>query len=206
MQPTTTRRILPVLALALSACGGGGPGPGNYFAQPAPAFTPAAAPTLDGVSVERVTVEIRGVDTERQTLRVARDGQLLDVLYDQNTVVFHADQQWPIVALERGDIVIMELLRTHDALHGGRIDVQDRLGVAAEPPLNLMQLSGRITQLDHERGSFVLHTGTGDMHVTLPAYPTVATRAAFHRLRIGADVKLDATPAGNGHFEIYRFR
>jgi hypothetical protein len=55
------------------------------------------------------------------------------VLYDQQTVVVYRQQQYPVTALERGDVVNLQLLQTgQNDVYVSRVDVvqsvQERTG------------------------------------------------------------------------------
>jgi hypothetical protein len=80
------------------------------------------------------------------------------------------------------------------------------MGASARDVTTAMQLSGRVVQIDADRGSFQLQTATGTVTIQLPVYPRQATLARFRSLRAGEDVRLSANPAGTGRFEIHDFR
>ena len=59
-----------------------------------------------------------------------------------------------------------------------------------------MQFTGRVGQIDYERGLFILQTQNGNYTVSLPYNPPQATVDYFRRLRTGDNVRLEATSLG----------
>lgn len=158
----------------------------------------------------QLTAEVRAVDTSRQAIQVtSQEGQTGYVRYDQNTVVVYQQQQYPVTALERGDVVVMQVQEDAQGnLYTARIDVQqsvqERSGQSTGTG-SVQQFQGRVGSVDHDRGWFVLQTQSGNVTVSLPYNPPQATLDYFHRLRTGDTVRLEATPIGSGRVEIYRF-
>lgn len=155
----------------------------------------------------QLAVQIQSVNTSQQVIQVeTEDGQVGSVRFDQNTVVVYRQQQYPVTALERGDIAVMQVQDVGGALYASRIDVQqsvqERTGAGSG---NLLQLSGTVSQIDHNRGTFVLLTQSGNVTVTLPYNPPQATLNYFHGLRNGNTVRLEGTQTGSARVEIYRF-
>lgn len=158
----------------------------------------------------QISVEIRGVNTQQQTIQVAtQDGRTGDVYYDQNTVVVYRQQQYAVNALERGDLVTLQVQETaQGSLYTNRIDVQtsvsERTGQTGTG--SIQQFSGRVGQIDQNRGLFVLQTQNGNVTVSVPYNASQATIDYFRRLRTGDTVRLEAVPVDGGHVQIYRFR
>lgn len=160
----------------------------------------------------QVTVEIQAVDAQQQAISVAtQQGERGTVRYDGNTVVVYQQRQYPVTALERGDIVNMQVQQVQGGgLYTARIDVQqsvqERTGQSpATGNQQLMQLSGPISQIDHREGWFVLRTQNGNVTVYLPLNAPQATSDYFHRLRTGDNVRLEATRSASGTMQIHRF-
>jgi hypothetical protein len=167
----------------------------------------------------QMVVEVQGVDTRQQVIAVVtQQGQQGNVMFDQNTVVTYQNQQYPVTALERGDVVAMQVQQTQQGQpYVSRIDVQqsvqDRNGQGTSGGVynggngnaQLQQVSGRIGQIDHDRGMFQLQTQQGTFVVSLPYNPGNATTDYFHRLRTGDTVRLEGTVTANGRMELYRF-
>ncbi|MBW3569960.1 MAG: hypothetical protein KY467_02525 [Gemmatimonadetes bacterium] len=164
----------------------------------------------------QVVVEVQGVDARQQVIAVrTQQGQQGNVMYDQNTIVVYQNQQYPVTALERGDVVSMQVQQTQRGQpYASRIDVQqsvqERTGQAGSvggtgAAGQLQQMAGRVGQIDHNRGTFQLQTQQGTFVVSLPYNPGNATTDYFHRLRTGQTVRLEGTFMGNGRVELYRF-
>jgi hypothetical protein len=193
-----TLRAMPVaLVLAAAGCSGNTLGTlGDIIGMPSGA-------TQTG----QLTAEIRQVDPQQERIQVrTQDGQSGYVQFDQNTVVVYRQQQYSVTALERGDVVTMQVQQdSRGNLYASRIDVQqsvqERTGNTG-----LLQFYGRVGAIDHSRGLFVLQTQTGNITVSLPYNPAKATRDYFHRLRAGDTVRVEATMIGDDRAELYRFR
>lgn len=164
----------------------------------------------------QLVVEVQGVDTRQQVIAVRTEqGQQGNVMFDQNTVVTYQNQQYPVTALERGDVVAMQVQQTQQgAPYASRIDVQqsvqDRNGQTGSNGTygsqgQMQQLYGRVGQIDHNRGMFQVQTQQGTFVVSLPYNPGNATSDYFNRLRTGDTVRLEGTVTGNGRMELYRF-
>jgi hypothetical protein len=197
------RGIVAVTAtmLAMTGCAGNTLGTvgevlGTVLGQPA------------GATQGQVAVEIRGVNTQQQTIQVAtQDGQSGNVRFDQNTVVVYRQQQYPVTALERGDLAVIHVQEAQGVTYVSRVDVQqsarERTGTGTGTAL--VQMSGRVTQINHSAGTFVMQTQGGSVTVSLPYNPPQATLNYFHQLRVGNDVRLEATMIATGRAEIHRF-
>jgi hypothetical protein len=162
----------------------------------------------------QVVVEVQGVDTRQQVIQVrTQDGQQGNVMFDQNTVVSYQNQQYPVTALERGDVVAMQLQQgqqgqTYVSQIVVQQSVQERTGQGTGTvggSGQMQQIYGRVGQIDHNRGMFQLQTQQGTVTVALPYNPGNATTEYFNRLRTGDNVRLEGTLTGNGRVELYRF-
>ncbi|HUF65276.1 MAG TPA: hypothetical protein VMM17_04800 [Gemmatimonadaceae bacterium] len=82
----------------------------------------------------QLQAEVQQVDANSQRLYVrTQQGQSGAVRFDNRTVVVYRQQQYPITALERGDIVVMQLHEiAQNELYASRIEVtqsvQERTG------------------------------------------------------------------------------
>ena len=74
---------------------------------------------------QTVQAEVQQLDTQRQRLSIrTSQGQTGTVLYDQQTVVVYRQQQYPVTALERGDVVNLQLQQTsQNDVYVSRVDV-----------------------------------------------------------------------------------
>lgn len=167
----------------------------------------------------QLVAEVQGVNTRQQVIAVrTQQGQQGNVLFDQNTIVTYQNQQYPVTALERGDVVAMQLRQTQQGQpYVSRIDVQqsvqERTGQTSGGTYGgtygntgqMQQMYGRVGQIDYNRGMFQLQTQQGTFIVSLPYNPGNATSDYFNRLRTGDTVRLEGTITGQGRVELYRF-
>jgi hypothetical protein len=202
MLSSMTRRVLTLgAALAMAGCGGNTLGAlgdilGGAVGQPGSA------------NQGQLNVEVRGINAQQQVLQVrTQDGQTGNVRYDANTVVVYRNQQYPVTALEQGDLATMTVQDVQGTLYASRIDVtqsvQDRTGTTDSG--SLLQLTGRVSQINQNTGTFIMQTQSGNVTVTLPYNPPQATLNYFRGLRNGDTVRLEATQTGTARVEIYRF-
>jgi hypothetical protein len=204
------RGVALAAVLAASGCAGGGLGGlgglGDILAG-------AAGLPGSGQQQGQVVAEVQGLDTQRQLIQLrTQDGQTGSVQYDQNTVVVYQQQQYQVSNLERGDVVAIQVRQTgQGGAYASRIDVQqsvqERTGQGGAGGVGqVQQFSGRVGQVDYQRGMFQLQTSySGNVVVTLPYNPSSTTVNQFNRLRNGDSVRLEGTQVGNGRVELYRF-
>jgi hypothetical protein len=96
-----------------------------------------------GAQQGTLTVEVQQVRQQDILVRT-QDGQQGGILYDRNTQVVYQNQQYPVSALERGDIVDMRVREVQQGLYVELIQVrtpaqdrQNRLHSSAEPAADL---------------------------------------------------------------------
>jgi hypothetical protein len=158
---------------------------------------------------QQLVVEVQGVNAQQQTIQVrTQEGQTGAVLFDQNTVVVYRQQQYPVTALERGDVATMQVQQIdQNRVYASRIDVQqsvqDRGGQSGVGQLT--RISGRVGQIDRQRGLFELQAQQGTFTVVLPANAGAANTEYFQRLRSGQNVGVEGTIVGTGRLDLYRF-
>lgn len=203
------RGVALAALLAASGCAGGGLGGlgglGDILAG-------AAGLPGTGQQQGQVVAEVLALDAQRQLIQVrTQDGQSGSLLYDQNTVVVYQQRQYQVSNLERGDVVAIQVRQTgQGSAYASRIDVQqsvqDRGGQSSGAVGQVQQFSGRVGQVDRQRGMFQLQTSySGTVVVTLPYNPSSTTVNQFNRLRSGDTVRLEGTQVGGGRVELYRF-
>lgn len=158
----------------------------------------------------QVRAEVQGIDERSQTIQVTtQDGQSGAVRYDQRTTVVYQQQQYPVNALERGDIVLLHLQQSSSGeTYVGRIDVeqsvQDRTGQAGSGQVQIIE--GQVGQIDHNQGAFQLRTQSVTLVVTLPYNAPSQTVDRFHRLRQGEHIAIEGTMLSQNRVELRRFR
>lgn len=187
-------------ALALSGCGTN-LGPLGEILEGI--VTPA------GQQQGQLSAEIQSVDTRQQVIRViTQDGQAGPVLFDQSTVVVYRQQQYPVTALERGDIVLMQVQQdARNNLYASRIDVQQSARErAGQGPAQVQQFTGRVGQINQQQGLFQLQTqNMGTIVVSLPYNPPSTVQQRFSRLRTGDNVRIEGTVLSSNRVELHRF-
>ncbi|HEX6587826.1 MAG TPA: hypothetical protein VF039_02295 [Longimicrobiales bacterium] len=201
-----TRAIALALPLSVVACAGGGGDLGQVLGD----ILGGAGGTGGGTG--SAVVEVQGIDQQRQEIEVlTEDGQRGPIRYDQNTTVVYQNQQYPVTALEAGDVVEMRLQQ----LSGGgyytdyitvRQSVQDRGGTSSGGTGQLVQASGTVRQIDYQRGLFTLQTTQGTVTVALPYNPSAGTVDRFESLDSGERVTVEGYVVGTGRIELVRFR
>lgn len=162
----------------------------------------------------QVLAEVQNVDTRQQVIQIRTEqGQSGNVRFDQNTQVIYQNQQYPVTALERGDVAYFQLQQTQQgATYATSItvqqSVQERTGSQGNSGTyggQYQQLQGTVGRIDYNQGWFELRTQNGTATITLPYNAGDATTDYFRRLRTGQSVRLEGTNLGNGRVELYRF-
>lgn len=74
---------------------------------------------------QQVQAEIQQVDSQNQRIHVRiQNGQTGSLRYDQQTTVVYRQQQYPVTALERGDMVNIQVMQSgQNDLYAARVDV-----------------------------------------------------------------------------------
>jgi hypothetical protein len=170
-----------------------------------------------GTDSGAVTAEIRGVDARNRIIEIRTDdGQNADVRYDDDTRVVYRQQEYPVTALEPGDVVRMDVQRSGNGYYTQDIQVQQSVqerqgeaGVFDSGPFDsdeLYQVSGSVDQIDQTRGLFTLRTRNGEVvTVAMPYNATSSARDRFARLRRGNSVAIEGRFVGDDRIELTRF-
>ena len=191
--------------LPLGACAGGGAGGlgdilGTVLGGPQPASS----------NVGQLVVEVQGVDQQNQQIAVlTEDGRRGNVLYDRNTRVVYQQQEYPVTALERGDVVEMRVQEIQQGVYTDYILVRQSVqqsGGVTGGSANLVQASGTVRQVEYQRGWFDLETSQGLVTVTLPYNPPSTIVGQFERLDRGDRVSVEGYLIANDRIELVRFR
>ena len=130
--------VLVVGLALLPGCAGGGMGGmgglGDILGSVLGGAAGQQQPQGQQGQTQQVQAEVQQLDTQRQRLSIrTAQGQTGSVLYDQRTVVVYRQQQYPVTALERGDIINMQLMQAgQNDVYVARVDVvqsvQERQG------------------------------------------------------------------------------
>jgi hypothetical protein len=158
----------------------------------------------------QLVAEIQGVDTRQQAIHVrTQDGRTGAVRYDRNTQVIYRQQQYPVTALERGDVATLEVQPVrNDELYVSRVLVQqsaqERSGQAPVGG-DVQQLSGRVGQVNPQGGLFELQTGGGTVTVSLAANAPSHVVNRFRNLRQGEAVSIQGRWVAASMMELHAF-
>ena len=203
-----SRAVALALPLSIAACAGGG---GGDLGQILGSVLGGGAGGQGG-GTGTLVVEVQDIDQRSQEIEVlTQDGQRGPVRYDQNTAVVYRNQQYPVTALERGDVVEMRIQQ----LSGGgyytdyitvQQSAQDRGGSSSGGTGNLIQASGTVRQIDYQRGLFTLQTNQGTVTVALPYNPSAGTVDRFESLDSGDRITIEGYVVANERIELVRFR
>ena len=128
--------VLLVGLAVLPGCAGGGMGGMGGLGDILGSVLGGGAGQQQGQQgqTQQVQAEVQQLDTQRQRISIrTAQGQTGSVLYDQRTVVVYRQQQYPVTALERGDIINMQLMQAgQNDVYVARVDVvqsiQERQG------------------------------------------------------------------------------
>ena len=128
-------RIVSSLAatLLLGACSGGALGNLGALGEILGQATGAGAGQQPQQG--QIQAEVQSVDTNNQRINLrTQQGQSGAVLFDNNTAVVYQQQRYPVTALERGDLVAVQVQQlNNNQLYAARVDVvqsvQERTGM-----------------------------------------------------------------------------
>ena len=204
MALTATARKLPVLALAVSvgACSGGGLGGlGDILMGGGQPQGQPAGGTL--------TAEVQEVREQQQQIIVRTEqGQQGAVLFDANTQVIYQNQQYPVNALERGDIVDLRVQEIQQGLYTDLIQVRQSVqerqgGTTGGAQSNVYEMEGTIGQIDLGQWMFTLNmTQGGTVAVYLPSNAPASARDQLRRYRAGDYVRVQIRPIDQERAEL----
>ena len=162
-----------------------------------------------------VTAEIRAVDQRSQQIQVrTQDGRTGAIGYDQRTRVIYQQQEYPVSALEPGDVVTLRVQQdTRGNAYTDYIvvrqnvrDVAGRGNTGGVYGTQLQRIDGTVLAVDQNRGAFQLRLRNGQtVVVTLPYNPRASERDRFQQLRRDQFVSVEGRFLGQDRFELERF-
>jgi hypothetical protein len=171
---------------------------------------------LDDVSGSTVSGVVRSVDTRRGRLQVydEYDRRTTTLRVDGRTRVVHQPREYPVSALERGDVVRIRVERTGGGeLVAEHIDVRESVrqrddGYGRGGDYGRTQrLDGTVTQVDVRRNTFVLEQGRSNSYVVhVPSRVSRDDERRFDRLRRGDRARVEVRIVGRNQAELVRFR
>lgn len=167
-----------------------------------------------GAQQGQVLAEVQTVNANQQSIALrTEDGQNGTVLFDQNTTVVYQQQQYPVTALERGDVARFQIQQTsQNQYYTSRIDVvesvQERTGGAAPGGTvsgDLRSFSGTVGAIDSQNGIFELRMSSGTYTVIVPTANDTNATARFNALSTGQTVSIQGYLSGTSRIDLYRF-
>lgn len=203
----TMIRRFPILALSLvtAGCSGGALGGLGDILTGGPAGG-------QGGQGGTLTAEVQEVRTQQQQIIVrTQGGEQGPVLFDQNTQVVYQNQEYPVTALERGDVVEMRVQEIQQGLYTDLIQVvqsvQERQGGAqGGTPSDVHRIEGTIDQIDLSRNMFTLNmTQGGTLPIYLRSNATTAERERLRDYRSGDYVRVEVRAIDEQTGELVRW-
>lgn len=162
--------------------------------------------------------EVRYVDQRAQQIELrTREDRVARVRYDRETRVVYREQEYPVDALEAGDLVSVRVRNERGEPYAAAIHVQesvqerrgrdaDDYGYGDEVDGRLQRVEGRVSAVDERRGLFQVETRDDELTVSLPYRPDRGVEERFRRLRRGDVVRLEGRFLSPRRFELERFR
>lgn len=210
MMATTMARMVTAAGFLIAASGCAGNGLGNVGDILGGVLGQGAG---GGGTAQQgqVTAEVQAVNTQSQAIQVrTSDGQTGTLEFDGNTVVVYQQQQYPITALERGDVATFQIQQiAQNRYYTARIDVtqsvQDRTGQSSNASGDLQQIYGQVGQIDRQNGFFELRTNQGNFTVVVSTSSNTPISNRFNSLRTGENVTIEGVYSGTTRIDLYRF-
>jgi len=165
----------------------------------------------------QISGQIDGLDTRGQRIQVrTADGRSGVVYYDSRTRVVYGQQEYPVTALERGDVVNMRVQQDNQQnLYTDYITVQQSVrdqgnsggyGNGGYGSQQVQRLDGTVSYVDVSRGQFEVRTPYNQrVLVRMPYNANAGDVDRFRRLRTGDNVRLEVVQSSSGQADFYRF-
>lgn len=195
-----------MLALATGACSGGG------LADVLGGVLGGGGGGGAGGGSGTVTVEVQEVrEQQQQIIVLTQDGQTGGVLFDANTQVIYNNENYPVRALEHGDIVDMRIQEVQQGYYTDLIQVRQSVqerqgGTRGSPAPDVYRMEGTIGQIDVSAERFTLNmTQGGTVTVRLPSNASTAMRDRLRDYRSGDYVRVEIRPVDQQNAELVRW-
>lgn len=165
----------------------------------------------------QVVGEIQGIDARQGVMQIrTQNGQTGNVYFDQNTRVVYQQREYNVSALERGDVVALQVQQdqrgnAYTNYIQVQQSVQDRTGQGTQQQggtygsQGIQRFAGTVGYIDTQRGSFELRTQNGSAQVALPYGASAQDAQRFRSLRSGQNVTLDGQMVAQGRIDLVRF-
>ncbi len=194
---------VPALAVAVGVggCASGNGGLGGVLGG---ILNPAGSNTVAGT--------VAGVDSRSQIVYVNTvSGQQIPVQYDNNTQVVYQNQTYPVIDLQRGDQVNVQLQGTgNGGYYTSYIQVTQSVQNGSSYPGgyggNYQTLAGSVNQINYQNGTFVLNQSNGySVLVQMPYNPRQRDAQIFSSLRNGQYVQVQGQFTSQNTFQLAAF-
>jgi hypothetical protein len=156
----------------------------------------------------QVSGYIEGVDTRSQQIALQQsNGQRVLLSYDNQTAVVYQNQNYPVTALERGDLVTARVQSTQSgAYYTDLVQVDQSVSSSGGASGNVQSLQGTVRQIDRTNGMFSMDlSGGSSVVVSLPYNVRQADLNRFQNLRSGDYVRLYGVVLNNSRVELRQF-
>ena len=162
-----------------------------------------------GAQQGQVSGYIEGVDTRSQQIALQQsNGQRVLLLYDNQTAVVYQNQNYPVTALERGDLVTARVQSTQSGgYYTDLVQVDQSVSSSGGGASgNVQSLQGTVRQIDRTNGLFSMDvSGAGTIVVALPYNVRQTDLNRFQNLRTGDFVRLYGVFLNNTRVELRQF-
>ncbi len=161
-----------------------------------------------GAQQGQVSGYIEGVDTRSQQIALQQsNGQRVLLVYDNQTAVVYQNQNYPVTALERGDLVTARVQSTQSgAYYTDLVQVDQSVSSSGGASGNVQSIQGTVRQIDRTNGLFSLDlSGGSTIVVSLPYNVRQTDLNRFQNLRTGDYVRLYGVVLNNTRVELRQF-
>lgn len=161
-----------------------------------------------GAQQGQVSGYIEGVDTRSQQIALQQsNGQRVLLLYDNQTAVVYQNQNYPVTALERGDLVTARVQSTQSgAYYTDLVQVDQSVSSSGGASGNVQSIQGTVRQIDRTNGLFSMDlSGGSTIVVSLPYNVRQTDLNRFQNLRTGDYVRLYGVVLNNTRVELRQF-
>jgi exosome complex RNA-binding protein Csl4 len=161
-----------------------------------------------GAQQGQVSGYIEGVDTRSQQIALQQsNGQRVLLSYDNQTAVVYQNQNYPVTALERGDLVTARVQGTQSgAYYTDLVQVDQSVSSSGGASGNVQSIQGTVRQIDRTNGKFSLAlSGGSTIIVSLPYNVRQTDLNRFQNLRTGDYVRLYGVVLNNTLVELRQF-
>ncbi|MDQ3389027.1 MAG: hypothetical protein M3483_05925 [Gemmatimonadota bacterium] len=156
----------------------------------------------------QVEGEVRRVDSRDQRIELrTRQGQTINVFYDQRTRVVYQGRDYPPTALEAGDAVAMQIQQdARGNYYTEYVTVQRSVREGGgQSGGSARTVTGTVQYIDTQRGQFELRANTGTVLISLPYNLSRNDADRFRYLRRGESVRAEVVFYNSERAELVRF-